>query len=663
MRKLVLATFIALLAALPAIGSALAAPRGLFGTYLQPMREDGAHIAMDGTVTPNGGGYDANGCKPVTNNDPKTNSAARSCLPAAGSIVQLADGRILYWNALEGTEQLKYTAVAQGGSATINDQSRLLSIKPGGKVEWKLPSPLDGGSKNARRGKEDLPLGPLSAEHHDYNDAGLFCSDQVQLADGRILDTGGTGYYSEPSIPGTGLGVIELEGQRVTRIFDPTKDAWMQASPMNHGRWYPALVTLADNRVFVASGVTKLIKPVYPSHPQDSGTNVVQSETYDVVANKWTDNGPRGEHDLPLFPRLHLLPNGKVYFDAAGQAFNPFGQSTGELGWNEAAVYDPATKTWTSLGMPGSGLYGGFRGSTFSAVLPLRPASNGSYPSASFLTAGGVLFPSPGSYFPVTDSRINTVTISGASESLSTITTGPLAKARWYSAGVPLPDGTVYAVNGADLDEVSTPGFESPIRAAELFTPTLGANGKYTGGSWRPAGTVARPRTYHNTAMLLPDGRVMIAGHAPIPTGYGNVMDVPGVPGVREGSNNHHDASFQIYEPPYWGKARPSIAGVDRAVTRGKVLRIKTRDAQTIAQVVLMRNTAQTHLVDGDARTVSVPIVARNKGSVDVLLPASGAVLPSGPYLLFINQNKGNVHDDAPGHVVPSKGAQVMVVG
>ena len=662
MRKLALATFVALLAAVPVIGSAFAAPNATLGRYLIPQREDGAHISMDGAVKPNGSGYDQYGCKPVTN-DPKTNSAARACLPAAGSIVQLADGRVLYWNALEGTEQIPDNAVLEGGTLTINDQSRLLALKPNGKAQWMLPHAFDGGSKNVRRGKEDLPLGPLSAEHYDYNDAGLFCSDQVHLADGRILDTGGTGYYPEPHVPGTNYGVIELEGQRVTRIFDPTKNAWFQASPMNYGRWYPSLVTLADGRVFVASGVTKLIKPVYPSHAEDSGTNVLPTETYDVPANKWTENGPGGERDLPLFPRLHLLPNGKVYYDAAGQAFNPFGYSYGELGWNDAAVYDPATKTWKSLGMPGGGAYGGFRGSTFSAVLPLRPAKDGSYSSASFLTAGGVLFPTPGSYFPVADSRINTVTINGGAETLSTITTGPLAKARWYSAGVPLPDGTVYAVNGADLDEVSTPGFESPIRTAELFTPTLGANGQYTGGRWSPAGTVARPRTYHNTAMLLPDGRVMIAGHAPIPTGYNKVMDVPGIPGVREGSNNHHDASFQLYEPPYWGKARPSIAGVDRVVTRGKVLRIKTRDAATIAQVVLMRNTAQTHLVDGDARTVSVPIVGRNKDSVDVLLPASGAVLPAGPYLLFINQNKGNVRDDAPGHVVPSKGAQVLVRG
>jgi hypothetical protein len=171
------------------------------------------------------------------------------------------------------------------------------------------------------------------------------------------------------------------------------------------------------------------------------------------------------------------------------------------------------------------------------------------------------------------------------------------------------------------------------ILKAEVFTPLLDKNGEYAGGRWRPAGEVARKRSYHNTAMLLPDGRVLLGGNAPIPTADTAYIDRPDMPGMP-GTNNRHDPSFQIYEPPYWGKARPSIAGVDHTVTRGTVL-----------------------------RTVSVPIVARHQGAVDVLIPASAAVLPAGPYLLFINQNKGNVHDDAPGHVVPSKGAQVMVVG
>ena len=121
---------------------------------------------------------------------------------------------------------------------------------------------------------------------------------------------------------------------------------------MNYGRWYPSLVTLPSGNVFVASGVTKLVKPVYPQRPLDSGTNVRQTETYEVASGKWTANGDSASRSLPLYPRLHLLPDGKVYYDAAGQAFNPFGQAYDEATWMLAAAYDPAAKSWQSLGVP-----------------------------------------------------------------------------------------------------------------------------------------------------------------------------------------------------------------------------------------------------------------------------------------------------------------------
>ena len=151
-----------------------------------------------------------------------------------------------------------------------------------------------------------------------------------------------------------------------------------------------------------------------------------QTETFDPQHpdTGWSDNGSSGERSLPLFPRLHLLPDGHVYYDAAGQAFNPQGEAYDELFWNVAASYDPVTKTWTDLGVPGVGTpFGGFRGSTFSAALELRPDSSGAYSRASFLTAGGVLGPTPGSYAPVADSRITTVTSGSQGESLSTVST------------------------------------------------------------------------------------------------------------------------------------------------------------------------------------------------------------------------------------------------
>jgi hypothetical protein len=140
---------------------------------------------------------------------------------------------------------------------------------------------------------------------------------------------------------------------------------------------------------------------------------------------------------------------------------------------------------------------------------------------------------------------------------------------------------------------------------------------------------------------------------------YGQVHDGVDLPG-RPGTNNHHDASFQIYRPPYFDHQRPSVGSITQA---GRTLVVHTPDAATVAGVVVMRNTAQTHLIDGDARSVSLRIVSRSAGQVVVALPDSTNVLPAGPYELFVQQNTADRTDDSPGHVVPSIGRQLFLVG
>lgn len=618
------------------------------GTFGLPFREDRAAYTKPSAEAPNGvfagATYDDAGCT-------VREDGTKDCLPAGATMVQLANRDVLYWNAIEGEENADVGLVPQIGSVARNDQSRILRIRSA--PRWLVPRPGDGGGSNP---DGEAPLIPgTKTESGLANDASLFCSDQKLLADGRVIAAGGTDYYNDPGLA-AGYGVGELEGVRSTRIYDPRTNAWTQAAPMHYGRWYPSLVTLPDGRLFAASGVTKLIKPVYPDHPGDSGTNVTQTEIYDPKADRWTDNSasnPDSSRSLPLYPRLHLLPTGNVYYDAAGQAYNPSGQSYDEAFWNIAAVYDVKANAWRDLGVPGLGSpYGGFRGSTFSAVLPMKAP----YDRASFLTAGGVLLPTPGSYVPVANTRITTVSGKAGEESVELTAAGDLGRARWYSTAVPLPDGTVLAVSGADTDEVVTPGFESPIRTAEIFTPTYDEEGNVTGGSWADAGVAWRARTYHNNAILMPDGRVLVGGHAPIARGYGANGNNPHLP-VREASNNFKDASFEIYSPPYLSRGpRPQIGNVPSRLSRGATLKIPVKGAKAadIASVVLMRNTAQTHLVDGDARTVELVVTKRSGSNLWVKVPSSASVLPAGPHLLFVNRktSKGPV---------PSVGAQLFV--
>jgi hypothetical protein len=215
-------------------------------------------------------------------------------------------------------------------------------------------------------------------------------------------------------------------------------------------------------------------------------------------------------------------------------------------------------------------------------------------------------------------------------------------RGRWYPSGVLLPDGTVAAFSGADRDEVLSPGTEIPATQAELFDPAT--------GKWTAAAMQSRPRTYHNTAALLPDGRVLVGGHAPIPTLYAKSTDLGG-----PFAPNQRDPSFEIFSPPYLFRGpRPVITAVNTSIDYAKPLVVTTPDAADIDHAVLVRNTTVTHLVDGDQRTVVLPVLHRNGDSVELAGLPSAAVAPPGPYLLFLDKktDKG---------LVPSVGAQVFV--
>src|SRR4029450_12832298 len=65
-----------------------------------------------------------------------------------------------------------------------------------------------------------------------------------------------------------------------------------------------------------------------------------------------------------------------------------------------------------------------------------------------------------------------------------------------------LPDGTVLVTGGATTG--GGQDTQNAVYAAELWNPTT--------ETWRTLASNQRPRLYHSTALLLPDGRVVSAG-------------------------------------------------------------------------------------------------------------------------------------------------------
>lgn len=666
------------------------------------------------------------------------------CKPAAGTISLLPTGDFLYFNALEGTEDFEIGILTDFGQKAINDQTRVMRVNRNTNTAalWARPTEVGGGANpNGYPITELVPGLGLTNAPTNGADGALFCSDVAMLADGRILAVGGTAYFSEPYIAPLGFGLVELEGIKNSRAFNPNTNTWQQMADMNFGRWYPSLVTLEDSRIFVASGVTKLLKPVYPQAPEQSGRNVVETETFTPPTSpqdkgKWTVNSQAAQRALPLYPRLHLLPNGHVLYNAGGQAFNPFGQSYDQPLWNIAATYNPGTDAWSDLAYAGlpfrfseagldslsqvvnitapeaalaaamktlsadtlmktpgalmtafqklnvtdpaaaaqKVLGSGMRGSTSSTMLPLTPDSDGKYRTARFLTAGGVLAAvaagSPGSYVAVASSRIDTVKTELADTpknakvvSYDSEIVGSLSEARWYGTNVLLPDDSVMIFSGGDRDGVAAPGVEFPRKRAERFD----LNTK----RWTPMATANNARTYHNTAILMQDGRVLVGGHAPISTLYLRNINLAA---FGFGPNDGRDPSFEIYTPPYVGRAdRPVIAGftqpaqMDPATGKPLVRSIVLGDnvslnmagsvADQVDSVAIVRHTVMTHLIDGDQRSVVIPKsairVTGNTLSFD--LPNQKAVLPQGAYMAFVRTK------DAKGNLLPSEGLSFMI--
>lgn len=655
------------------------------------------------------------------------------CKPAAGTISLLPNGDFLYFNALEGTEDFEFSILLDFGQKAINDQTRMMRIPDGANAAslWTRPTDVDSGANPD--GYEITELIPgLSNKETNSADGALFCADVAMLADGRIMAVGGTAYYSEPGSNFIGYGLTELEGLKNSRAYNANTNTWSQLADMNFGRWYPALITLPDSKMFVASGVTKLIKPIYPNAPEQSGRNVVQTETYDPVTNKWTINAETAQRSLPLYPRIHLLPNGHVYYNAGGQAFNPNGQSYDQPLWNIAATYNPANQTWSDLAYAGfplkfsdAGLESltqilnpqtapnaamsaltktlmsapmkspqalqkllstanpggnpeqmvqkivgsGMRGSTFSVMMPLRPNAQGQYKEASFLTAGGVLplvgATSPGGYVAVAASRIDTVKTDGDNiVDYQSEVTGSLNETRWYGSGVLIPDDSVMVFSGGDRDGVAAPGVEFPRKTAERFDPVT--------KKWTQMAVANNPRTYHNTALLMQDGRVLIGGHAPISTLYLKNINLAA---FGFSPNDGRDPSFEIYSPPYVNNPnRPNLIGFAGGnatpVGNGKTMMREFRKGQQVTlemapgtdmskidSISLVRHTVTTHLTDADQRTVVIPQnkLTKTGTSIRFNIPDQAAVVPQGAYMTFVRAKQ------ADGALLPSKAVSFML--
>src|SRR5713226_4876301 len=209
----------------------------------------------------------------------KASTVTRYCLPVLAAAICFAS-----LPALAGAQ-----ANAQGQWQTLPN---LMPINPvhaavlhNGKVlvisgSGNLPT-----NTNLQAGVFDPQTGTVTTQPVSWD---MFCNAMVVLPDGRPLIIGGT------------LAYDPFHGLVRASVYDPATGVFTDVQSMAHGRWYPTATVLGDGSVMAFSGLS-----------ETGGTNT-SVEIYSPGSG-W---GPAfsAPWSPPLYPRMHLLPNGNVFY-------------------------------------------------------------------------------------------------------------------------------------------------------------------------------------------------------------------------------------------------------------------------------------------------------------------------------------------------------------
>ncbi|KAJ3412606.1 hypothetical protein HDV05_000474 [Chytridiales sp. JEL 0842] len=264
-----------------------------------------------------------------------------------------------------------------------------------------------------------------------------------------------------------------------------------------------------------------------------------------------------------------------------------------------------------------------------SAMLPLDPAEN--Y-EAKVLICGG----SDNNLPPYTTSpnvpALKSCGMIRPDQPDATWSTGPdlhMLSPRVMGDLVNLPDGTILALNGAKQGMAGWDLGRSPNLDAELFIPT-------SSQKWRKLNSTTIPRLYHSSSMLLPDGRVLVAGSSP------NSPTDKSYPALYK-----VEYRVEYFHPPYLTSNLPRP--VFKAVSKEQVgynetwtVHVDSDPPECPLEFSLVHVGFRTHSMSHGQRMIWLVKRSLREGSTDykvgdyaVMSPPTPQIAPPGYYLLF----------------------------
>ncbi|MBA3264242.1 MAG: DUF1929 domain-containing protein [Thermoleophilaceae bacterium] len=449
----------------------------------------------------------------------------------------------------------------------------------------------------------------------------IWCSGNSLLADGRVLVTGGNLMYTVESPGGKFAGLNHVY------TFDPFRERWTRQPDMPHGRWYPTQLLMPDGRTLIMGGLDERgygdknedLELFTPSRSRGGPGRLTLLGGSSVLGNP--GRPPVGDY----YPHMFWMPSGR------GLVAGPWTSDT----WWFSPPGNPARLRWKDLpNSTQSRVWG------TAVLLPAGP--DGSHRVEQF---GGSDKPKADSTVPPGDAlATNSVSVfderrpdAGWNDTAS-VARGALNRPRSHANTVLLPDGSMVTVGGGWGDkknggENGAPGqwAAAPFHlTTELWNPRS--------KRWRLGPPQREFRTYHSTALLLPDGRVVSAGD-----------DFSGRFTGADAARNFALDSAEIYEPPYLfdgnRKApRPKLSGAPARLKWNQVARLRVRSpgkGRPVTRAVLVAPSTTTHAVDMNQRYVPLRVTGTAGGKLTVRAPANADIAPPGYYMLFALDRSG----------------------
>jgi hypothetical protein len=466
----------------------------------------------------------------------------------------------------------------------------------------------------------------------------LFCAHHAFLPDGRLLVA--SGQFPLPGIPKNLIPfrLLAPGADADVHTFEPQSETWQRLPNMEKGRWYPTCVRLPDGRIFISSGTN--------GYATEAGLGRGIQNTWEYADGSGPIGGKKDTEFFwfHLYPFHHVLTNGELFThaDRSTRLFSP------TVGWRRVAPTTaalnagPGITVWPySRTGPGPGT---------SVLLPLHPTKEGAswvYPTGRVMILGGGGAegePEPNITNEVhnlhadTPATRNAEIIDLGAETPTWRATRPMAHGRVMPDSVLLPDGRVLVVGGgrygksggllahfASVDMAGEPdkGALDPILEPELFDPAT--------ETWRPLCPKPIGRLYHTTAMLLPDARVLVAGHD-------GALNMPPYDRSRY--------ELELFSPPYLFASdgsparRPVLSHVPEAMQYGHDVEVTV--SEHVASAALLAPTAVTHQINPNQRYVGLGIKKQDgSGSLGLVAPPDANVGPPGWYMLFVVGDTG----------------------